>query len=401
MSSEEAALTGPLESSGSRAIRHLVGAVWLVTSVGCIFFIAEGVRHDRLVSTARAGHPFEFSWVIAQASLTFIALTALSVILHECGHLVAAHRMRMTLLSMRVWPVEWVRRRRGVRLQRAISAKPIACVIAMPNPQGAVNRQCAWFAAGGPAANALIAVLAGAYWLCNVILDFSTGGMTTLIVVLGVLNTYLAIVNLLPIGRTVPSDGTQIRCALRGLSAKQWEPDYLQYMDSCFFQASPVEISHSTVARWLRSSQPALRATGFHIRFQSALTDGDMPAIVVAYTRLVEGVRALGPQGPAACGMWLAVSTLEFVYEICVRGGDMADATRRVDALGRMRHLAPRSLLMRVEAAFALRRGDRKRALPLLERARREAGNDFAVSSRAYGLSKIEGLAHLVGRPSA
>ena len=401
MNSEEGVFTGHMESYGCRAIRHLVGAVWLVTSVGCIFFIAEGVWHDRLVSTARAGHPFAFSWVIAQASLAFIALTAFSVILHECGHLVAAHRMRMTLLSMRVWPFEWVRRRRGVRLQRTISAKPIACVIAMPNAEGVVNRQCAWFAAGGPAANALIAALAGAYLLSEVILGVSTSAITTLIVVLGVLNTYLAIVNLLPIGRTLPSDGTQIRQALRGLPAKKWESEYLQYMDSVIFQVDPVEIPQSTIARWQDSSLPTLRATGFYCSFQSAMADGNMSAIVTAYTRLVEGLRALGAQGYAACGMWLAMSTLEFIYEICVRDGDIADATRRLDALGRMRRLAPRSLSLRVDVAFAIRRAERRRARCLLQRARKETENDFAASSRAYGLAKLEALAHLVGLPSA
>ncbi|MEO6249582.1 MAG: hypothetical protein ABIO59_02775 [Luteimonas sp.] len=307
----------------------------------------------------------------------------------------------MTFLSMRVWPFEWVRRRRGVRVQRAYAAKPIACVIAMPNPEGTVSRQCAWYAAGGPVANALIAALAGAYLLVNAILCIPTNGITTLIVVVGVLNTYLAIANLLPIGRAVPSDGTQIRHALRGLAAARWEPEYLRYMDVLLFQANPVEVPHSTIARWQSSSEPALRATGFYVSFQAALADGDMSAIVAAYTCLVEGVRALGAQGYAACGVWLAMSTLEFVYEICVRQGDIAEAIRRLDALGRMRRLAPRSLSMRVDAAIAFRRAERKRALALLQRARREAENDFAASSRAYGLSKLDALARLVGLSSA
>jgi hypothetical protein len=55
---------------------------------------------------------------VAKAWSWALALCVLSVLVHEAGHAIAAWRCGMTIISIRVWPLDWWHRRRGMRPRR-------------------------------------------------------------------------------------------------------------------------------------------------------------------------------------------------------------------------------------------------------------------------------------------
>jgi len=114
-----------------------------------------------------------------------------------------------------------------------------------------------------------------------------------------------------------------------------------------------------------------------------------MAAIAPAYSRLVETSKAAGPQGYGACVTYVALATLEFIYEVCMHDGKIEDAEHRMQSLGKWRRFAPRSTLLRTQAAIAFRRGKLVESQRLIRRAHGEAEGDFETALRTRELGKL------------
>jgi len=322
-----------------------------------------------------------------QAWCWVLTLSALAVIVHESGHAVAALRSGMTIVSIRLWPVDWLRRRRGMSPRRARSAKPPAAVFALPNPDRSIASQRAWFALGGPLANTVAAVFAGTLaWLAW---NHAHDDRAAFAAVFAFLNATMAIANLLPIGRELQSDGTQLRKALKGETTAETDIDLLRFAQARLTQAESPAVAEPVLERWMNAPRPQLRALACYVRLQRELERGDMAAIAPAYSRLVETSKAAGPQGYGACVTYVALATLEFIYEVCMHDGKIEDAEHRMQSLGKWRRFAPRSTLLRTQAAIAFRRGKLVESQRLIRRAHGEAEGDFETALRTRELGKL------------
>ncbi|QNK01155.1 M50 family metallopeptidase [Dyella telluris] len=191
----------------NRLARYTQTTITVVTQVAAIgaSFPAFGGSHDTpLFGLVTAS----LCWVIA-------------VTVHETGHCLGARVGGMTLWSMNVMGVEIHFMRRGWRWRwSSLSRRRIAgIVMAIDVLDRPLRRQRLWLCAGGPAANAILAIFSGLLaWL------FLSGTGDYLLAALSIVNAGLALVNLVPHLGKLPSDGLQLLRLRKPVTA--WAPEY-------------------------------------------------------------------------------------------------------------------------------------------------------------------------------
>lgn len=117
-----------------------------------VYFAAVGLCGSALPS---AGQPFT-------ALALAVLLVGINVVVHECGHFLAARRMGLRVMQWRLGPFELVARRRGFRLRwhRAAKGTPAGFVHAVPRPQAPMRRAFLVTVAAGPLADFAAAAMA-------------------------------------------------------------------------------------------------------------------------------------------------------------------------------------------------------------------------------------------------
>jgi hypothetical protein len=238
-------------------------------------------------------------------------------------------------------------------------------------------------------ANLVVAGFGAAAWL---LWNETQHELAAFIAVFAFLNAIMAIMNLLPIGRELPSDGTKLRKALKREDEAETDIDLLRFAQASYMQAHWPQVQDCVLERWMNAPRPQVRAFACQVYMLRELERGNMITIARAYSRLMETAKAQGPQGYAACVTYVAVATLEFIYELCMRDGKIEDAENRAKLLGKWQRFAPRSTALRAQAAIAFRHGKLPEAQRLIRRARREAAGTFEIALRAHELRKVAEL---------
>lgn len=136
--------------SGAAAVDELLRGL-LIGLRYAVYCVAVGLCGSALTS---AGRPFT---ALALAAL----LVGINVVVHECGHFLAARRMGLRVMQWRLGPFELIARRRGFRLRwhRAAKGTPVGFVHAVPPPQAPMRRAFLVTVAAGPLADFAAAVI--------------------------------------------------------------------------------------------------------------------------------------------------------------------------------------------------------------------------------------------------
>jgi hypothetical protein len=137
-------------------------------------------------------------WPLPSMLATFVVLGAATTAIHELGHLAAGRLAGMHLIRVQVGFIDALATRRGWRVRLKRPQFVHGMVVALPDLSRPLSTQLAQLAAGGPAANLLIAVIAGVG---------ATFVPPSAMAVLAVMNAGVGIGNLLPTHKHLSSDG--------------------------------------------------------------------------------------------------------------------------------------------------------------------------------------------------
>lgn len=130
----------------------------------------------------------------------------LALIIHEAGHYVAARSAGMVVLSAVVLHIEIKPLRRGWRIRRCRQRKlHSAYVVAVHDPARPLRGQAIRMTAGGPLANVLVAMAAGAFGLL-----WTSDVWSPLLLAAAVVNAATGLLNLVPSSRGLGSDGLKL-----------------------------------------------------------------------------------------------------------------------------------------------------------------------------------------------
>ena len=134
-------------------------------------------------------------------------LGVIALVVHEGGHYLGARLHRMPVLMMRFAAVEVQVRRRDWQIRWSPQPKGRRLggyVIAATNRQLPLRRQMLWLVLMGPLANLLTGlILGGVGWLTQ-------GLMSAFFLAFAILNLSMALANLVPTSRILPSDGSHL-----------------------------------------------------------------------------------------------------------------------------------------------------------------------------------------------
>ncbi|MCZ7424776.1 hypothetical protein O7607_03425 [Micromonospora sp. WMMA1949] len=257
---------------------------------------------------------------IAAAGLTCVSLW-LHLVLHECGHLVAAKLLRLPVVAVRVAPFNGWRNEVSVRPSPSTMALPLRMVL---------------FYAGGPLANLCAAT-------ALVVVSTSTGTALTRLTLLGAafVGALLGLTNLLP-GRSTCSDGQNLLRWLRapaaardGLRAGYYQEEVVRAVRAVARVGGDV---HRLGIQARSGDDPLLALAAYQQRLMAAPTRS--AELVTEAERLAALARAgrTDPAAAAAIGQVLSVQFgLWYLYAAVVAGAPVARRdVREISELARI-----------------------------------------------------------------
>ncbi|MEE9100010.1 site-2 protease family protein [Pseudomonas nitroreducens] len=200
-----------------------------------------------------------------------LCIVYLSVVVHELGHLLAARWAGMTVLRMRVGRLDVRLLRKGWKLGFAprTQKRLQGFVMAFADPRAAWRRQHMGFVAGGPLANLILAVLAGALgaWL-------APGAAHGMLLAFAACNACIGVANLLPVERKPQvSDGLWLLRWWRGLDVAHPKLAFARLMGAacaglCADQADPADL------QLLEAQGQPMSLLALYIRLRGLLVQG-------------------------------------------------------------------------------------------------------------------------------
>ena len=177
------------------ACRGLVTLCFVAIYAGTLLALADIAPRHGLWSLATPGF------------VALLVLTLGTVAIHEGGHVIAAVAAGSTVTHCSIYYLNFIRRNGRVHVEwRRTKGTLAGYVLAVPDVSRSLRRQKLMLLAGGPLANLLTAAIAVSF-----LLAVGAGSPRAEIFVLAfiALNAATGFGNLLPIGKTVASDGSQ------------------------------------------------------------------------------------------------------------------------------------------------------------------------------------------------
>lgn len=200
-----------------------------------------------------------------------LVIVYLSVVVHELGHLLAARWAGMTVMRMRVGRLDIRLLRKGCKLGFAprLQKRLQGFVMAFADPRTPWRRQHMCFVAGGPLANLLLAVLAGALgaWL-------APGAAHGVLLAFAACNACMGVANLLPVERKPQvSDGLWLLRWWRGVDIAHPRLAFARLMGAacagqCADQADPADL------HLLEAQGQPMSLLALYIRLRGLLVQG-------------------------------------------------------------------------------------------------------------------------------
>jgi len=366
------------------ATRAWLGALWAVTVALMLGLMRRGT-YDLLLLIAVA----------------FAAMASV-VLVHECGHWLAARWRGMSVAMVVIGPVELQPRRRGLRARlrvRSEARKGLGgWVVAFPDPRRRLRRDGLWLAAGGSLVNLAFAALC---LIGGLLLEPSY--LRSALWLIAAMNAGIGALNLMPylVGGHTPSDGL-ILWRLAHNRYRDVPGATLKLLMGHLAAGLPAQALDPALLRRMAAEPEPMPLLADWLDFENALRGDDPTAIAAALARLREREAGYAPALRESIGDLVAVCELQDAFRRALDGE--ADAARSLAAfdlrrpgMWRAPHLAPR-----VRALSAALRGEAALARAELERSRRYADNDPVPGVAEYEAGLRERVAALIApRPAA
>jgi hypothetical protein len=341
--------------------------VWRTLLAMCAGGVVGGViAYFGLVSAKATGatnlpHPLWFP--------VFIAISVfLAIVIHECGHLVAALSQGFRFRVLTLGPLAIIDTPAGVRLRWnfRVMALIMGQQISTPPPKtaehpGATVKNFLVYLLGGGVANLLSAAIAG------LILAAMIGGPWTrqLLTIFIIISVALGVINLAPLATSsgIKTDGFHIRALRRGDGGAEYFLALFEYIREVYDGVHPRDWSLESLRCLERhASQDMERAIVFVMRLSHAMAAADHAAAAGA-ARDLEPVYASIPK--ALRTQYAA----ELVYYFSMVEPDAEKATRYAEDARRIGYLGSPATPVRVAACVAFVEGRYDDAVTLCERA--------------------------------
>jgi Zn-dependent protease len=301
----------------------------------------------------------------------------LAIFAHELGHAAAGRLAGSTLVRMSIGPLWWTNRVRGGRLSlHFLRNTPAGFVLVLPNPDISIRRQKIVLLAGGPAANLSLAAVT--VWFVSPLLQRSVW-MGAAVLGFFLFNLTLGLGNLLPIGKAVPSDGSQIWRWWRHPEHCSEDLKVLRLCGQSIQGRTASELPCTDLQDLAQSSEPAKRFFAGYLLLRRAQQLRDRPEFERLYADHREQMAALdAPARKNLSGLWTYFHC-EDAYERALDG-----------SVAKARHLLGQKawktmaghIRWRVEAVVAMDAGQLDEAVRLFARIEKEIAGHIEGATR-------------------
>ena len=309
----------------------------------------------------------------------YLALLGLlvAVIFHEIGHAVAARLSGGTILRFMVGSIWWTNRRRGGRLSfRFALTGPSGLVMVIPDLEKPVRRQMIAMILGGPAANLVLALLT-AVCIAPLMHQSLLAGVVGLSFL--ACNAVMGLGNMLPIGKTLPSDGSQFWLWWKHPERCVEERRSLEISGRLLRGETAATLPYTELQTLAQSEKPARRfLMGYLLlkRAQEMRDRVEFDRLYAAYSKDNAGLDAA--QRKAVAALW-ACFHYEQAYERALDGSP--ELAHRLMVQKAWKKI-PGRFRWRVEAAVALNAGQYDEAQRLFLKLRKEIDGELEVATR-------------------
>lgn len=310
-------------------------------------------------------------------ALLLVPLWMAVVVLHEMGHLAAAAIAGARVFGFSVGPLWFERRRRGVRVHwRRIQRGVAGMALAVPDFSKDVRRQMLVFVVGGPLAN----LLAAAFCLTIAGFLFRDRLFTATVAamfVFGLLNGVIGLLNLLPTGRGLRSDGLLLRLWWKGGVEASLQMQVLRMYDRSLNGELACELPPHEIEALESSEMIGVRFLGSYLSLRAAQQRDDLPRFNEIMVRGRAELKSLDASTYESLRFFWAFFEIEEAFENA-RAGEPSSLGIGADAIANV----PKYFRYRLDAAQARSVGDERRWRRAMARARRDVQGAFDASAR-------------------
>ncbi len=364
---------------------RIAGIVLLILMGGAAGFwgAATGMK-------AAAALPGE---VVAAIALLFIPACFLVIGVHEAGHALAGVAMNFDFRMYVVGPLLWDKETTGWKFKWNKNVNTFGgMVICIPPPSDDLNKRFSAYAAGGPLASFLMAVLAyGAY---HVLAGFAVSGAGTIVVsnilyIISILSAIIFIITMIPVhSGGFSSDGARMLRMWRGGDTARFEIMLLNIISASMAGTRPSHYSLEDLeeAQLLAEKIDAPMSVYLQYYFYyRALDNHDVDLAEHHLTRYIEQIEAI-PEGVRG-SVWIDAA---FFYAAVKK-----DEARAIEyyQLYKPSALIPKAMVLATEAAIANLQNNQEKASLSAQQALAEIPN---MIDRGTGLILREKIQELL-----
>lgn len=331
------------------------------------------------------GNP-EFA--ILLATLLTALMLGITLIIHEAGHFMAARLQGMTVTEVKLGWLFFSARRKGFKVQFKRQGSSFGGWVKATVGKGSIRRQMLVLVLGGPAINLVCATTGGALtWAAFI---YGAKSSATVLASFSVMNAYMGFANLLPIGRTIPSDGSRL---YHWLFESHKDPAALSLYRLMGLSVQGLrarDYSAEDLGLLTESPMPTRRLLGKWLALRGAIDRKDMTTarnLLKECRSLYEG--SSEEERKILAGTW-AFCLLESAYlegrlEGSREEGRLLLENSDLQAI-------PAFMRLRLEAVMHAAAGDRKQAQDCIDRARVDLDETHDIGTRLEEIDLLDDL---------
>ncbi len=328
--------------------------------------------------------------------LLLACIWVLTIAIHEFGHYAAARLQGMTVVEVRLSWLLLVARRRGFRPKldrKRYHAR--GWVKAIPSYERNLQQQMIVFILGGPVINIIIGIPCAI--LALALTPSEHPGLASTFYCLAMANLYAGMVNLLPIGKKTPSDGSRL---YHWIFEDRKDPaDLAMYrlMALSINGRRARDYAREEIEPLIQSTQAVQRFLGGWLLMRGAMDAGNMEAARHIFDEYGTAYAALEKkERESVDGVW-KFFLHENAYLRAFARESSFDAHQELDAPGR--EVIPDHMRSRLKAAMHLADDSIDEARECLKQARSEAEDYYDAGARLEERDLLDQLSSRIDPP--
>lgn len=328
-------------------------------------------------------HPLHLSLDFFPSMLTYFSLVLvvwlITICIHEYGHFLAARLQGMKVTEVRLVCLVLSARRRGFRHSWKRAPGIVrAWVRATVTGSGDIKHEMMVFILGGPLMNVLVAALcATLVWVTGI---FGHVGVSSLFSCLGMANLFTGLVNLLPIGRRMLSDGSRLWYWFFESHKDPENLALLRVMGKSDKGERAREHDPHDVGLLTASSNQVQRFLGGWVKLRDAMDRKDSDSALKIIDEYGEAFSALEPKERDKVDSVWKFFLSENAYLIALHQRSPHEAVEELEAKGR--EAIPAFMRLRLQAAMHYAEGHMPEAREAATEARCEAEDSYDAGTR-------------------